>query len=379
MDFRKTREYIIENNSQAHLCICNTNIFENTIFNGVYGFPHSGNSKLKSFWRSVASLYNIGPFDIIFFYRTQGTQSGCQEIHGPFKVFIQNNQPCIYYDLASKDFPLFIKEDVDCKVRFLFSDIERTVYSIKDNYEIIKRYESKDLWGYRHPAVMNIGAARKKSITSFTNRQAKILLDVMEKYGEKRLVLHKPIPIKDRASHYINLKSDNNHFKLDDNFLIKYYSLDEAYLYCYFLRAIKYPDSIFRKNLFCDMSKINDNILKPTCIYEDLTKNALLETIISSHLQDELDIVLTNKDDEIMLINELKTDIISSDALKQTEQYINLLEAIFPTKKIFANIIGAYKEDNLIPKGIYANRIKLIKYRIETMSDFQIRFEDITE
>lgn len=378
MDFKKIRKYIVENNSQAHLCICNTDIFENTIFNGVYGFPHSGNSKLKSFWRSVASLYNIGPSDIIFFYRTQGVQKGCQEIHGPFKIFNQNNQPCIYYDLKSNDLPLFIKDDVDCKVRFLFSDVDSMVYSINDNYELIKRYESKEIWGYRHPAVMNIGAARKKSITSFTSKQAITLLDLLEKYGEKRISLKVSIPINDRIVHYNALKSNDKHFKLDDNFLIKYYSSDEAYLYCYFLRAIKYPDSIFRKNLFCDMSQINDDILNDTCKYEDLTKNALLETIISNHLQDELDIVLTNSNDDIMLINEFKTDIIDFGALKQTEQYINLLEAIFPKKKIFANIIGAYKEEKLIPKGLYADRIKIIKYKVEAKPGFQIRFEDIT-
>ena len=133
VDWEKIKIFVKRNNSQAHLAICNTDIFENSIKNGVYGFPHSGTSRMKSFWRSIASMYNIGPLDLVFFYRTNGSIHGCKEIHGPFKINIQRDIPAIYYDLNSKDFPIHIGNNTDCKVRFMFEKITSDIYSIANN------------------------------------------------------------------------------------------------------------------------------------------------------------------------------------------------------------------------------------------------------
>lgn len=37
-DLASVKQYIVENHSQSHLCICNTDLFEGSIRNGIYGF-----------------------------------------------------------------------------------------------------------------------------------------------------------------------------------------------------------------------------------------------------------------------------------------------------------------------------------------------------
>ncbi len=380
MDFTEIKNHLEKTNAQAHLCICNTDLFDGTVSNGIYGFPHSGNTRLKSFWRALAGLYNIGSNDLIFLYRTSGWVAGCQEIHGPFKIHTFEEEPAIYYDKGSKNFPMSVKGDSDCSARFLFTSFGKKVFSINDNFELIKKFESREIWGYRHPAVMNIGAARKKSITSFTNFQAKVLMELFEKYGVERTSIKSKIPAEDRIKYYKKLKTDYGHFHLDDSFLRNNYSNDEAYLYCYLLRALKFNKSGYRKDLIKDMGLINDAMLKKLCktSFQKMTSNILLETIITNHLQDELDIVLTNNNDNAVLICEIKTVQIDQAAVTQTEKYLDLMEAIFKGKTVVANIIGDGKETSLHIDKRFKERIKLIGYNVEQEPKFKIRFKELT-
>lgn len=357
-------DYVRNNGSQAHLCICNDSLFEGTITNGVYGFPHAGINQLKSFWRAVSSMYNIGPNDLVFLYRTKGDNPGCQEINGPFKVYGIGQKPAIYYDQNSRDFPMFVEGETDCKVRFLFESFDNKVYSITDNYGLIKKFESKEIWGYRHPAVMNIGAARKKSVTSFTNKQTLLLLDMIQKFGKLRYKLKTTIPAQKRVGYYTSLSKSKRSFKLDDDFLLSANTNDEAFLYGYILRAIKTPTSLMHREVISDFSAINDGMIKGAINkgFTAMTANAMMEVIISPHLQDELDVVLLDSDDQNMLFFEVKEGAIKKEDVIQTQEYVDLLKAIFPAKNIFANVIGSGKDNNVVVDRGFSDRIKLVEY-----------------
>lgn len=374
MDWGSIKKFIIDNNSQAHLCICNTDLFEESIQNGVYGFPHSGSKHTKSFWRAVSSMYNIGPHDLIFLYRTNGDAEGCKEIHGPFRIKKISDQSAIYYDPDSTDFPMKIKgkkekeSTADCKARFLFESFEESIHSISNNFELIKKYESKEIWGYRHPAVMNIGAARKKSVTSFTVKQTLTLIDLMQEFGEPRHSLNIAIPVKERVAFYDSLPKDSNHFKLDDDFLLTSDTSDEAFLYSYIIRGFKTPASSIHADLITDFSAVNNSMLKSMngTSFQKLTFNVMMEVVISPHLQDEMDIVLFDITDTDMLILEVKEGLINQDSIKQTQNYLNLLWSIFPKKNIFANVVGSGKDTNIDLSSDYKNAIRLVKYEKTT-------------
>ena len=363
---QKVIDYVEANNSQSHLCICNTDLFDGTVVNGVYGFPHQGVAQLKSFWRAISSMYNIGPKDLIFLYRTKGDVDGCQEINGPFKIHVENNDPAIYYDRNSTDFPIKIKGSVDCKVRFLFESPDRRIASIYNNFELIKKFEKKEIWGYRHPAVMNIGAARKKSVTSFTHKQTLTLLDLLINFGSLRQLIPHNTPVKQRIGYYQTLSSSTSskRFLLDDSFLLKANTNDEAFLYAYILRGLKHPVSSLHADIISDFSSINDDMLSSGCgkSFSDFTVNAMMEVIISPHLQDELDIVLFDKDDSNMFFMEMKEGPIDQSAVLQTQNYLDLFEAIFPSKCIFADVIGSGKDVNVKVDKKFADRLRLVKY-----------------
>lgn len=277
--------FVKENKSQAHLYICNTKLFNKTISNGVYGFPHQGKSRKKSFWRAVASMYNIGPNDLIFLYITNGKVRGCKEIHGPFKVYDSIAGPAIYYDLNSNDFPMLINDRTDCKVRFLFENLSKKVYSITDKYKVIQKYETKEILGYRYPSVMNIGAVRKKSVTSFTSQQTLVLLDLMSDFGEVKYDDLENIPKMERVEYFSNLDDGNYHFILDDDFLLNTKTNDEAFIYAYLSRGFKNTRSQLYEKLINDFSAINDDILrKYDKTFEDLSSNVMMEVVISPHL-----------------------------------------------------------------------------------------------
>lgn len=163
-------------------------------------------------------MYNISPNALIFIYRTNGNSDGCKEIHGPFKIESIDGFPVIFYELDSVRYPMKIKDTTDCKVRFLFKNIINEYISLSDNYELIKGFESKEIWGYRHPSVMNIGTARKKSVTSFTNKQTLLLLDLLENFVLTRCKIKNSIPLKKHIFNYHSMNYDNA-YKLDDDFL----------------------------------------------------------------------------------------------------------------------------------------------------------------
>lgn len=379
MDWQAIRNYVIKNKSQSHLCICNTDLFEATIVNGIYGFPHSGTSRLKSFWRSLASMYNVGKNDLIFIYRTNGDCDGCKEIHGPFRIFESEGQPATYYDLNSVDFAMDIKGETDCKVRFLFNKFENDIYSISDNYELIKQYELRKIWGYRHPAVMNIGAARKKSVSAFTNKQTLIFLDLFEEFGIIREVLTEKIPSKERIEYYENIKQNDFKFKINSDFLAENFTKDEACLYSYFISGLKNLDNYHSADLLNDFAEINNSIfLNSEIEFSDLLNNIMLEVIITSHLQDELDVVISDSDDENILFFEFKVGELVQKDIFQTEKYLSLLNAIYPKRKHYANLIGSEKAPGLSITEAYLNNIRLIKYDVLQEDHIKIRFTDIT-
>jgi len=364
-DLKDVIDFVEKNNSQAHLCICNSLLFDSTIDNGVYGFPHAGVNQIKSFWRAVASMYNIGPHDLIFLYRTKADVPGCQEISGPFKIYSENELPAIYYDLDSVDFPMKFegkKGNVDCKVRLLFGSFDNKVFSINNNFELIKKFESKEIWGYRHPAVMNIGAARKKSITSFTYKQTLTILDLLKDFGTLRYELTKDIPTKKRIEFYNSLSESGTkkHFVLDDKFLCTADTNDEAFLYAYILRGLKVPKSVLHNDTINDFCSINDSMLKTSC--RDFSVNAMMEAIISPHLQDELDIILFDKNDCNALFMEIKEGPIDQWAVNQTQNYIDLFETIFPKRNAFANIIGESKDTNIKIDNKFKDKMRLVSY-----------------
>lgn len=379
MDFNRIKKFVRDNNSQSHLCICNTDLFEKTLANGIYGFPHSGKSRKKSFWRSIASMYNIGKNDLILLYRTSGGIEGCKEINGPFRIHDIDEQPSTYYDFSSLDFPMILKKNnSDCKVRFLFNKFGNNTYSISDNFELIKKYEFREIWGYRHPAVMNIGAARKKSVSAFSNKQTLVFIDLLEKFGNKREVLELDIPSIERLEFFNKITPSKNLFKINSNFISENYSKDEAYLYSYFISGLKNSKNYYSSELLKDFSAINNPLLKKSNIEFKGLFNVMMEVIITTHLQDELDIVLTNIDDSILLFIEFKIGKLIQKDINQIENYLDLLKSIYPQKKIYANLVGNCKAAGLEISERFKNNIKLVEYNLVAKSPTKILFRDIT-
>jgi len=368
-------DFVRQNCSQSHLCICNTDLFDGTVTHGVYGFPHQGKSRTKSFWRAVASMYNIGPKDLIFLYRTKGEQTGCQRINGPFMIYAKDGLPAVYYDLESSDFPMKVGGEEDCKVRFLFRKTTDKVFCIADNYELVKRFETKEIWGYRHPAVMNIGAARKKSVTSFTNKQTILILQLIKAYEEVCLTLSQKIPSQDRIAYYDSLPLNDSHFLLNDEFLLSSDTDDEAFLYAYILRGLRTPTSRIHQDLIGDLSAINDDMLTTSWgkTFSAIAANVMMETIISPHLQEELDIVLMDRDDSSILFMEVKTGAVIQRDVYQAQKYLDLLKVIFPQRMVFANIIGTTRDTAVDVDRKFANLIRLVSYNREKTGE--IRFQ----
>jgi hypothetical protein len=111
--------------------------------------------------------------------------------------------------------------------------------------------------------------------------------------------------------------------------------------------------------------------------FADITVNTLLESIITVHLQNEIDVVTTNKDDSAMMIFEFKKDQITEKSVRQTEHYLDLLSVIFPDKKIFANVIGIGLEtDNINTSSRFADNIKLVNLKVLNQSPLQISFSN---
>ena len=190
---------------------------------------------------------------------------------------------------------------------------------------------------------MNIGAARK-SLLRHIPKQTLVILDLMTKFGAVRHTANKSIPLEKHVKYYNNL-TGNESFRFDDEFLMDSNTNDEAYLYSYILRGLKTQYSSISQNLVEDFDLINQNILGFSFL--ELTNNALLEAIISPHLQDELDIVLTDATDSTMLLMEIKNNHIDQLAINQTTNYLELLSAIFPERKVYANIVGTGIDSSL--------------------------------
>lgn len=381
IDLHMTYEHIQATKAQVHMCICNTNLFPDSVSKGVYGFPHAGSVGTKSFWRSMASLYNIGRNDLIFLYRTNGIDPGCKEINGPFKIHNQNGIPALFYDELREREPIYIqtgrteRDRTYCNSRFLFTNTENKYYSIADNYEVVKKYESKEIWGYRHPAVMNIGAARKKSITSFTYKQAMTMLRLFEDFGVERGAINDQIPNQSIRDYYDELIQSDTGFHVNEEYLLgNVNSNDEAYLYCYLLHCLKNRESEISRSMINDISSILNPMYHTNGYVQfDLaSSNVLLEAIISPHLQDELDIVLTDENDVGMTYFEIKSGLIDEKAIQQTSRYLTLLDAIFPHKKVFAAVIGTSLTPNVT---ICDPRIKIMGYTLN--AEGLLRFCDL--
>jgi hypothetical protein len=366
---------VVTGRSQGHICILNDRLFSNSVMNGVYGFPHAGKIGSKSYWRAIASLYNIGPEDIIFFHRTAGPNEGCKEIHGPFQIFGVEGEPAIFYD-GTDAYPIVL-EGTRCAARFLFRPIEQAYYSISDNYELIKKFETKRVWGLRHPSVMNIGAAQKKSIAAITRNQVLELMGLLysEKHGAKRGGLRLgDIPKHEIVNYYEKIagSSKDNAFLLNDSYLEETVSkclnfvYDEAILYCYILRGLKVPGSKFRSDLISDFEEVNKEILESRCgiSFGDLSANVVLELVPSPHLQETVDIMLCDQRERVILLMEIKKEEITQEAVSQISRYIDLFECVFTDKLILANVVGSASETNLRIPDRFKNQIKTVEYEI---------------
>ena len=360
-EYAMLRDFVIQHKSQSHLCICNTDLFHGTLDTGIYGFPHQGGEGTKSFWRAAASMYNIGPNDLIFLYRTKGEVKGCRQIHGPFAIKCVDGNSATYYDPNSCHFPITLNGgDTDCKVRFLFEPLTTECISISNNFELIKKYESKEIWGYRHPAVMNIGAARKKSVTSFTLAQTLVLLDLLYTHGESRFPLQSGVPGSETLRHYGGLGAGDA-FRLDENYLLRSRVHDEAFLYAYILRGLKHPGGAVGSRLMLNFGEINNALTGID--FSEIAVNAMLEVVVSPHLQDELDIVLTDKHDRTLLFMEIKNGAVDQTAVDQAQNYIDLLSAIHPGKSVYANVIGSSKDASVSVRSEFVGRLRLVTFQ----------------
>jgi hypothetical protein len=147
---------------------------------------------------------------------------------------------------------------------------------------------------------------------------------------------------------------------------------DEAVLYCYILRGLKFAGSNLRSTLIKDLDVVNDKLLSSSKVtFEDLSVNAVLELVISPHLQETVDIMLCDKEENNLLLMEIKKERITQEAINQMAKYIDLFETIFPRKNIIANIVGEERETKLAIPSRFRDQIALVEYYVK---DGRIRF-----
>jgi hypothetical protein len=381
---------------QGHICINNTKLFDTSVNNGVYGFPgdeHTTEDNLKvTAWRAISSLYNIGPKDFVFLYRTAVPTApykksisvpGAQEFHGIFQAKQKNGFPWIFIHFRdSKYLPLREGTQV-MPYRFLFNsftknpisipnDLRNQKYNKNNNLEIIKALSETDpekdcLWGFRHPAVMNIGAARKSSIVDISNKQLKFLLRLIKEKGIERSVVTKPLI----TTPYDEENMPKDAIMLNDQYLSDWFAKHvgrderqvtlEAELYAYFIAALKNPKSIFHEKIVQELSNVNPNLH-----IDELRQNIILGMLPTLHIQEEIDILLCDSAERNFLIFEMKSGQIAPEDIEQAEKYIQLLKQRFwKAEKIQANIVGT---PNAALKS--TENVKLASYAIEQASGF---------
>lgn len=364
---------------QGHICICHNDLFDASIHNRVYGFPGARNTTINNLkvtaWRSISGLYNVGPEDFIFLYRRKGDNPGAQEFHGVFIVSKHNGDPLLLLHCEDEDYlPLLPGRGTYLPFRFIFQPLVRNPISIpndfgKNSLEIIKALsetnpENPRLWGFRHPAVMNIGAARKKSIAAISNKQVKLLLEMLSN-GVVR-----PTPSDTQSLNSYNISQlPSNCVLLDYEFLASHFfkyiaksriTVDfEAELYAYIIGSLKNPRSPFHKKILDDFTDINDELSIP---FEMIAKNVIVEAILTTHIQEEIDILLCDQAEKNFLIFEVKPDEVSSEDVAQTEKYVQLVKHIFPNNEsVTANIIGMRTET--MPSS--SHEVRVAYYEIE--------------
>jgi len=316
-------------------------------------------------------LYNIGPEDLILLYRTSGHAPGAQEFHGIFRVSMRNNVPLLFMHFQDEEYlPRRVgKTSLQyLPFRFLFepltrnpisipNDLRNKTYKKNNNLEIIKALSETDpdkprLWGFRHPAVMNIGAARKSSIVAISNNQVKFLLGLLSK-GVRR-----PTPKVPKKLHRYNASAlPNDFFLLDDEFIsrrLRYTIEYEAQLYAYIVHALKNPKSLFHQRIVDDFTEINTDLT-----FDEITENVILEVVVTPHIQEEVDILLCDSNEKNFLIMEIKNDWLNREDIEQAEKYIQLVSQRFPkSHSVSANIIGSGNA------GLTdTQRVKLVKYK----------------
>lgn len=370
---------------QGHICINDSRLFNASVRNGVYGFPGQGNTTINNLkvtaWRAISSLYNIGPEDLIFLYRTRGDALGAQEFHGVFRVSKRNNVPLLLLHCQDEAYLPRRQGRQYLHFRFLFecltrnpisipNDLRNKTYRKNNNLEIIKALSETDpnkprLWGFRHPAVMNIGAARKSSIVAISNTQVKFLLGLLAKGVERPTVA-----VPQRLRQYDPNVLPSDCVLLDDKFISAHFSRYvksyqtkveyEAELYAYIIGAIKNPRSSFHQRIVDDFKKINADLP-----FDEITENVILETVITAHIQEEIDILLCDSDEKNFLIMEIKNDELTPEDIEQAEKYIQLVNQRFPkNRSVSANVIGLRNQTLTSTR-----RVKLVNYEIEEIEN----------
>ncbi len=373
-----------DSTAQGHICYLNNSLFDLVIKKGLYGFPGAKGITLKkmgvSGWRAISSLYNIGSADLIFFYRTAGESSGAQEFHGIFQLKAGKNSPLIFHpNDTSYILPLQREEgNQTLPFRFMFRSLITNPISIvndigsksgkKNNcLDVIQAMSETNpakprLWGFRHPAVMNIGAAQKKSIVAITHKHALFLLGLLETKGKERNI-ENSVP---KTLDYNLASLPKNSVSLDDTFLGKHFlsykhnTIEfEAEIYAFIINAIKRPESVFRQPFFDQFSQINSNL---SCPFEEISQNVILEMVPTPHIQETIDILLCDKKEENFLILEIKKEPVQKQDIDQTEKYVQLIKHQFPnSKSVTANVIGA-KSWASLPD---TNNVKVVDYEIQ--------------
>lgn len=374
---------LVERNKriQGHICINDSGLFDVSVRNGVYGFPGQGNTTINNLkvtaWRAISSLYNIGPEDLIFLYRTSGDAPGAQEFHGIFRVSKRNNVPLLLLHCQDKAYLPRRQGRQYLHFRFLFecltrnpisipNDLRNKTYRKNNNLEIIKALSETDpnkprLWGFRHPAVMNIGAARKSSIVAISNSQVKFLLGLLAKGVERPTAA---VPQRPRQYDPNALPSDCT--LLDDEFMSGHFARyikarqikveHEAELYAYIIGALKNPRSSLHQWIIEDFKKVNADLP-----FDEVAGNVILEMVITPHIQEEVDVLLCDSDEKNFLIMEIKNDVLDAEDVEQAEKYIQLVKQRFPkNRSVSANVIGLR---NKTLTG--TRRVKLVNYEIE--------------
>ena len=308
--------------TQGHICILHNDLFDCFIENEIYGFPGTRykDPRKKTYWRAISSLFNINENDIIFFYRRKGNNPGAQEFHGVYKIKTIKENPAILYHFDDKEYLPLLEERKYLKFRFLFDQITDNPISIENdlgmgrtkknnNMAIIKALSEKNpqndrLWGFRHPSVMNIGAARKKSIAAISNKQTLFLLRLLSNGVERE--------INEECEDYKKYNFENlpnNCEFLDWKFLNRHlenYALEskeelefEAELYAYIIHSLINKSSPYNDKILEAFQNVNQELNVP---FKKLRENIILECLLSVHLQEEIDILLCDSDEKNFLI-----------------------------------------------------------------------------